>query len=273
MTASSLSDTTEAARQYWRGALLAGGFTAIPRWTHGGLTPGVASLETSIPGGLTATLRQRGAELGVPLSSVLLAAHARVIGVLSGEPDVVTGYLATPRGRPLPCRLAAGSSSWRTLLRETHRAEWELLSYQDFPIDELRGELGLAGPSFETVFDPAGDDGKLASGTVLRVGISPDRGRLVLRLKYRTDALATDCAARITGYYLTALALIAADPEGEPGRQSLLSAEELRFQLEGLAGPRRELPDRRAHELFEQRVRAHPDAVAAVCRDRSWTYS
>jgi amino acid adenylation domain-containing protein len=272
MTTISLSDTTEAARQYWRDVLEAGGFTAIPRWTRG-TAPGVASHEAILPGDLTATLRQRGAELGVPLSSVLLAAHARVIGALSGERDIVTGYLATPRGRPLPCRLAADASSWRALLRDTHRCEWELLSHQDFPVDELRDELGLAGPSFETVFDPAGDDGKLAGDTVLRVGISPHRSRLVLRLKYRTDALDAGCAARIAGYYLTALTLIAADPEAEPGRQSLLSAEELRFQLEGLAGRHRELPDRRAHELFEQRVKAHPDAVAAVYRDRHWTYA
>ena len=66
---------------------------------------------------------------------------------------------------------------------------------------------------------------------------------------------------------------MAADPDAEPGRQSLLSAEELRFQLDGLAGPRRELPDRRFHELFEQRVAAHPDAVAAVHGDRQWTYA
>jgi amino acid adenylation domain-containing protein len=296
MTTISLSDTTEAARRYWRDVLEAGGFTAIPRWTRGiapgagialgvgiapgigaapgvGIAPGVAGHEAIVPGDLTATLRQRGAELGVPLSSVLLAAHARVIGALSGEPDIVTGYLATPRGRPLPCRLAADSSSWRTLLRDTHRCEWELLSHQDFPVDELRDELGLAGPSFETVFDPAGDDGKLAGDTVLRVGISPARNRLMLRLKYRTDALDAGCAARIAGYYLTALTLIAADLEAEPGRQSLLSAEELRFQLEGLAGRQRELPDRRAHELFEQRVKAHPDAVAAVHRDQHWTYA
>ena len=70
--------------------------------------------------------------------------------------------------------------------------------------------------------------------------------------------LDADCAARIAGYHLTALALIAADPDAEHGRQSLLSAEELDFQLDGLAGPRRELPDRRFHELFEQRVRGAP---------------
>src|SRR5213079_584755 len=65
---------------------------------------------------------------------------------------------------------------------------------------------------------------------------------------------------------------IAADPDAEHARQSLLSAEELNFQLDGLAGPRRTLPDRRLHELFEERVRAHPDAVAAVHGDRQWTY-
>ena len=59
-----------------------------------------------------------------------------------------------------------------------------------------------------------------------------------------------------------------ADPGGEHGRASLLLDEELRFQLDRLAGPRRELLDRRFHELFEQRVRMHPDAVAAVHRDQ-----
>jgi len=84
--------------------------------------------------------------------------------------------------------------------------------------------------------------------------------------------LDADCAARIAGYHLTALALIAADPDAEHARQSLLSAEELRFQLDGFAGRRRDLPDRRAHELFEERARAHPDAIAAVHGNRQRTY-
>ena len=81
-----------------------------------------------------------------------------------------------------------------------------------------------------------------------------------------------DGAARIAGYHLTALALIAADPDAEHGRQSLLSAEELHFQIEGLSGPRRELPNCRFHELFEQRARAYPDVVAGVHGERQWTY-
>ena len=220
-----------------------------------------------------AALRRLADELAVPLSSVLLAAHAKVLAALSGEREVVTGYVAAA-GRPavaLPAddrtRLVAG------LLLDAHRAESELLAHKDFPVDDLRRELGLTEPSFETVFDPAGDGGRLAEGTVLWVAISPQR-RPARRCGCGTGPTCStpDCAARIAGYHLTALALIAADPDAEHGRQSLLSAEELHFQLEGLAGPRRELPDRRFHELFEQRVAAHPDAVAAVHGDRQWTY-
>ena len=79
-------------------------------------------------------------------------------------------------------------------------------------------------------------------------------------------------AARIAGYHLTALELIAADLDAEHRRQSLLSAEEVHFQLEGLAGPRRDLPDRRVHELFEEQVEAHPEATAAICGTRQLTY-
>ncbi len=107
---------------------------------------------------------------------------------------------------------------------------------------------------------------------VLRVGFAHHGGRLAMRLRHRTDVLDGDCAARIAGYHLAALALLAAEPDAEHARQSLLSAAEVHHQLEGLAGRRRDLPDRRFHELFEEQVRLHPDTVAAVHGDRQWTY-
>ena len=39
-----------------------------------------------------------------------------------------------------------------------------------------------------------------------------------------------------------------------------------------LVGPTRDLPDRRAHEIFEERARAHPDAIAAEHGDTRRTY-
>ncbi|MER5219567.1 non-ribosomal peptide synthetase [Streptomyces flaveus] len=274
-----MATRVEADQEFWRGVLVAGGSTTIPRWTLRPMT-GVDEHEATIPDDVMGALRRLAEELTMPLDSVLLAAHAKVLAALSGEHDVTTGYVAEEGGRPLPCRLTTAPESWRALLVDTHRVASELLSHKDFPVDELRRELGLTEPSIETVFDPnpafgpnpTGVGGDLAGDTGLRVEI-PRRGdRRTLRLRYRTDVLDADCAARIAGYHLTALALIAADPYAEHARQSLLSTEELRFQLEGLAGPRRTLPDARMHELFEQRVRVHPGAVVAVHGDRQWTY-
>jgi non-ribosomal peptide synthetase component F len=182
----------------------------------------------------------------------------------------------------LPCRLTTEAGSWRGLLLDTYRVEAQLLAHIDFPVDDLRRDLSLSGPFFETVFDPTGfhptesdptgNDVELSEDTVLWMGISPGDEEFALRLRYRTDVFDADSAARIAGYHLTALELMTADPDAEHGRQSLLSAGELYFQLEGLAGPRRELPDCRVHELFEQQVEAQPEVVAAVHGTRQWTY-
>src|SRR5439155_3538953 len=103
------------------------------------------------------------------------------------------------------------------LLLETARAESELLAHRD---------SGLTEPLFETVFEPvASDAGEMAPDTVLRVRFA----RPALQLRYQADVLDADGTARIGGYHLTALALIAADPDAEHARQTLLSAEEVRF--------------------------------------------
>ncbi|HEY6682591.1 MAG TPA: AMP-binding protein, partial [Propionibacteriaceae bacterium] len=262
---------TEADREFWRGMLAAGGFTPMPRWSRDPIA-GTAEHEAKIPDDVIATLRRLADELDVPLSSVLLAAHAKVLSVLSGEREVTTAYSGENGLGPLPCRLTTEAQSWRELVLDTHRVEVQLLSRADFPLDELRRELGVTGSAFETVFDSTGGDGDLGEDTVLRLGIAQRSDEPVLRLRYQTEVLDADCAARIAGYHLAALELMAADLDAEHRRQSLLSAEELHFQLEGLAGRRRLLPDARAHELFEQRVRAHPERVAAMCAGGSLTY-
>ena len=280
-----------ASRGFWRGALVAGGFTAIPRWSLDA-TIGTAEYEAKIPDDLVVAVRRLVDELGVSVSSVLLAAHAKVLAALSGEREVATGYVGRQGGQPLPCRLTTEPDSWRALLLATHQAESELQAHSDFPVDDLRRDLSLSGPFFETVFDPTGFDptgfnptgfdrtgfdptgieDDLSEDIVLWIGITHSDEQPAMRLRYRTDVLDADSAARIAGYHLTALELMAVDVGAVHRRQSLLSVQEFFFQLEGLAGPRRALPDLRVHELFEQRVGAHPDRVAAVCGDRSLTY-
>jgi amino acid adenylation domain-containing protein len=270
-----------ASREFWRGALVAGGFTAIPRWS---LDPtiGTAEHEAKIPDDLVVAVRRLADELGVSVTSVLLAAHAKVLAALSGERAVATGYVGRQGGQPLPCRLTTEPDSWRALLLATHHAESELQAHSDFPVDDLRRDLSLSGPFFETVFDPTGFDptgfdrtgidDDLAEDIVLWIGISRSDEQRAMRLRYRTDVLDADSAARVAGYHLTALELMAVDVGAVHRRQSLLSVQEFFFQLEGLAGPRRALPALRVHELFEQQVEAHPERVAAVCAGRSLTY-
>ncbi|MCL6731107.1 non-ribosomal peptide synthetase [Streptomyces neyagawaensis] len=251
----------DTARTFWQGMLAAGGRTAIPRWS-GAPVKGTAAYEVPLPEGLLA---------GPDGTAALLAAHAKVLAALCGEREVTTGWAVD--GRVLPCRIGTTpGDTWRSLLGHTRRVLAELSAHAGFPVDALRAELGLEEPPFETVLDATGADGDLDGDVVLRV--APVRGAdgPALRLRYRTDVLDEGAAARIAGYHVTALAGLAVEPHAEHARQSLLSDDEVRLQLDGLAGPHRELPDRRAHELFEQRVVAHPDAVAAVHGDRRWTY-
>ena len=234
--------------------------TAIPRWTlHP--SPGVAEHRATIPHDVVTAARRMADELVVPFGSVLLAAHAKVLADLSGEEEVATGYVSTAGAPPRFCRVTTAARSWRALLAETRRVE-----------SELGRDVELDGPSFEVVFDPGGRGGELDGDVILWVGISRRAGDLDLSLRYRTDAIDSHCAARIAGYHLTALALMVADPDAEHHRQSLVSPDEYRVQIDGLAGPHRDLPDGRFHELVEAVVSGQPDAIAAILGDRQWTY-
>jgi len=266
-------DTSAEAREFWRGVLQAGGRTAIPRWTSRP-AHGSASCTAAIPADLATILRGLAAELAVPFSSVVLAAHAKVLAALTGERQVTTGYSTGPGGPVLPCVLAAGPGSWRSLVLAASRSETALLAHKGFDLAALKSELDLAGPRFETALDPARGDGEVTGDTVLFASLQQGRnGGLALRLRYRTDALDSGSAARIARYHLTALSLLAKDPDADHDRQTLLSQDERRYQIEGLAGPRRDLPDRRAHELFERQVTVRPEAIAATHGDQAWTYA
>lgn len=265
-------------RELRRKALAAGGSTAIPRWSDDPVA-GVAEHDTPVPTDLSEALLQRAEEIGVPLDAVFLAVHAKVLAALCGEHEVTTGYVPARGGTALPCRVTTSPRTWRELVLTSARVEAELLSHRSGAVDGTGREQALLDGLFETELDvsddgpaPLVDGAGLAEGIVLRVCIGRHGERTTLRLRYRTEALDAGHAARIADYHLTALTLITADPDAGHAGQSLLSDAERRFQLNDLAGPHRALPDRRVHELFEERVRRHPDAVAAVHGDRQWTY-
>lgn len=259
-------------RNYWRGVLLSGAVTRLPRWSLDA-RPAVGEHEALIVPELLDAVRRLADELAVPFGSVLLAAHAKALSALTGETEVTAGYA---RGvEPLPCLLSTAGPSWRSLVVETARREDELLAYAaSFDGLRTRGVDGLrTGVPYETVFDPDGSQGELDEQTVLRVMVAAGTSTARLRLRYRSEVLDAACVARIAGYHLSALSLMVADPDADHDRQTLVGHDEFHYQIDGLAGRRRELPDRRLHQLFEEQVALHPDAVAAVRGDDQWTYA
>ena len=141
-----------------------GGFTAIPRWTSIRCPASAArGGDPRRPGGGAAAAGGR-------------AGRAAQLGAAGRARQGARRAVRRGRGRdrlcrragcpavPLPCLLATGPGSWRALLLDAHRTEWELLSHQDFPRRRTAGELGLTGPSFETVFDSAGRRRRAGAG-------------------------------------------------------------------------------------------------------------
>ncbi|MGI5128495.1 non-ribosomal peptide synthetase [Pseudonocardia sp. CA-107938] len=250
-----IETTPDARRAYWQRVLDGAGLTAVPRFTAAPV-PGVAEHVEPLPAHLTEVL-------GIP--GVMIAAHAAVLAAVSGERDVTTGYVAGAVA--LPMRIATGSASWRQIAAAASDAEQRLHAHRDFPVDALAAELGRTGPLFEAELDLDGGAGPLAAGTVWRVALRSGS----LHVSYRSDLIDADAAARVAGYHVTALLQLVAAPDALPA--NLVSAAERAFQIDGLAGPARELPAQRFHELFEARVAAHPDAIAAEHGGRQWTYA
>ena len=124
--------------------------TALPRWTRDPV-PGVGDHERDGP------RRRRGAACaGWPTSwacrstRCVLAAHAKVLAALSGEAEVVTGYVDRRADAALPADTAP--ATWRELLHETARAESALLAAPRLP---GRRAAARAGPGRPVVRDRA----------------------------------------------------------------------------------------------------------------------
>ncbi|MBV8200654.1 MAG: amino acid adenylation domain-containing protein, partial [Acidobacteria bacterium] len=151
---------------FWDRQLRDAPVTSLP--PGGGAVPagprsGVEDLP--IPAPVTAGLRRLATAAMVPLKSVLLAAHLKVMALLGGRREVVTGL--TFNGRPesqdgeavrglflntLPLRFSLGAGSWEELVRDAFRRELEILPFRRYPLAALQAARG-GGPLFETGFN------------------------------------------------------------------------------------------------------------------------
>ena len=124
-------------RAYWQGLLAGHSRTQLPRLpgVRGGLgTLGVE--QRQLDPRLTAGVKTLAQRSGVPLKTVLLAAHLRVLALVCGQADVLTGLVSNSRPEEadgervlglflntLPMRLTLRPESWPALLQRVFQAE------------------------------------------------------------------------------------------------------------------------------------------------------
>ncbi|MER6028249.1 amino acid adenylation domain-containing protein [Streptomyces sp. NPDC001851] len=251
-----------------RGVLAAG--TPLPRWSqHSPATARTADHRAALSPATVSALRSRADELSTTLDALALGAYAKVLAALTGDGDVTTGYLPHGAAEPSPCRITVTDGPWTALLARAADAASDAVRHRP------------AGPvRFDTVFlaGRAAGESPLPEGTVLTVALTERRAAdgqddgLELVLTHRTEAVDEAQAGRIAGYLRGALDTIGRAPETDHTDWQPVSEEEAAFQRDELAGPYRELPDRRFHELFEEQARLRPSDVAAVHGEASLTY-
>ncbi len=243
--------------------------TTFPAWISHPCEPDPpahARCDLPLPDGMRSAIAQAAAELAASPTTLLLAAHARLLAALTGERVVTIGLDpglglgldaaadAGTEGAARACTIAVGGA-WRDLVAAC---------------EDARGGGAVAGATYGSLVGRGAPEegGTLPLGVAVQVWWEPG----ALALRYAPGLVDAAYARRIAGYHLAALARLIDDPDGAVEAGSLVSDREIREQVDGLAGPLRPLPERRLHELIEDNVRAHPHRPAAAQGTREWTY-
>ncbi|PYS94472.1 MAG: hypothetical protein DMF50_12430, partial [Acidobacteria bacterium] len=296
-----------AVRDFWAGKVGDATATRLPRREAArpdlGELP-VCRVDVPLAPEVSSALQRLAWSAGVPLKSVLLAAHMKVVGLLNGRRDVVTGLIAN--GRPeepdgekvlgiflntVPLRMRLAGGTWVDLARLSFEAEREMLPYRRFPMAELQRLSGgqfLSDTAFNYTnfhvyrkldlrggFDLWGGYGFEQTYFALTAQFNLDEfsSRLSLALDYRSADLARGRVREFAGYYGRVLAAMAADPTARHRTSSVLTGDERRRVLVEWNDTRRDDGlDVRVHDLFEAQVARTPDAVAVVDGAARLTY-
>ncbi|HEX6346255.1 amino acid adenylation domain-containing protein, partial [Umezawaea sp.] len=269
---------------------------------------GHGSLTTPLSADLLRGLEEFAVRASVPVKTVVLAAHLKVLGTYTGSTDVLLGL--TSNGRleetdgsearglflnTVPLRVRLPEGGWQDLARAVFRAERDLLPHRRYPLAALQRELGGDRPLFESNFtynnfhriarlatdgtiDQAGADpvlpGVARTNFPLDVTFSHEPGAdgLLLEIDYSLRDLTADQVVRLRDSHLRALRALVLDGGAHHRASSLLGAEDERLlaSWEGADAPVSGLP---VHELFRRRAASWPDAVAVESGDDRLTFA
>lgn len=299
---------SEKQREYWTSMLTNLPQLRISRWPKGRdqASSGESSgfLKRSLPAQLSRSILAFAHQTRLPLKSILLAAHFRVLQRLTGSNDVITGLVTN--GRPetgdstrvlglflntVPFRLSVPGCSWLALCKTVLNAETALLPYRRYPLAQISRLNGNTVP-FESSFNFVNfhiyqglKDSKairLLKSTSfeqvdnpLSVNFSLDAadGNIYFGLLYDPSQFPDAQASSIAAYYERALQALVDDPFTSHTSADLLSDQERRQVLQGIDNTPHALSSPFfVHECVERRATVAPNSIAISYAGKNWSY-
>ncbi|WP_158711725.1 amino acid adenylation domain-containing protein [Streptomyces virginiae] len=288
---------------FWTGKVADAPATRLPRPAATGGPARMSWYLAPLPEGLHARLTALAAASGVPLRTVLLAAHLRAMALLGGGDAVTTGVVHNGRAEEtdgdkvvgvflntLPLSVEVTGLSWRGLVARIAAVEAELHTHRRFPLAEIQ-RLSGGGPLFETFFNythfhveqdgPA--DGAFTvleeigeAGTDFAFGAefsrSPDGSLLELGLRFDAAQFSEEQMASAHASYTAALRDLAESPDRDCTAADLLPEVEHRRYAEwnrtAVEYPRPHVLTR----LIDEQRDLTPDAPAVRFEGAELTY-
>jgi amino acid adenylation domain-containing protein len=239
------------------------------------------------------------------LVMTLLAAFKVLLYRYTGQEDLVVGTPVGNRERSeleglvglflntlvLRTRLS-GTDTFRELLRKVRQVMLGAFEHQDVPfeklVEELQPDRNLSlNPLFQVMFVMQTErrSGGQQAGGNSQGPLSTDTSKFDLSLyltdtgqelqglwEYNSDLFDEATIARMSGNFETLVEGIAANPDVRISRVPMLTPRELQTLAAWNDNPADFPKERCPHELFEDQVRATPDAVALVFEDEQLTY-
>ncbi|TBV09274.1 non-ribosomal peptide synthase/polyketide synthase [Phytopseudomonas dryadis] len=258
-----------------------------------------------------ARLRELAQRHQLTVNTFAQAAWALVLRRYSGERDVLFGVTVAgrPAGLPqmqqcvglfinsIPLRVslpAAGArQSVRQWLQQLFERNLELREHEHLPLVSIQAcsELPKGQPLFDSlfVFENAPVDATVLAGAQ-GLNARSESGRthtnypltvvcypgddLGLHLSYDRRFFEAATIERLLGDFQRLLLALVDGFEGEVAALPLLAAEERAVLLEDGNRSARDYPLQQGYAaLFEARVAAHPERIAAACQGQQWRYA
>ncbi|MFF2548114.1 amino acid adenylation domain-containing protein [Kitasatospora sp. NPDC058063] len=284
---------SEEDRAFWQGIVDNHAPAQLPdSWADPATAGAREPLGTDVAfGDLEDGLRTLAARARTSLKSVLLAAHLKVLGMLSAEEAIHAGVvyhgrLEAPGAErvlgmhlnTLPFPATRPSGTWRQLVEQVFAQEAETWAHRRYPLPAVQRDSGQSGRLIAVLFeyldfhqvdtetvDMAGNLNVGGNEFALNVAAI---GRRIM-LNTTSDVVGREALGRLAGMYRLVLEAMAADPDGDASGVVLAEAERAALVRGGSSV---EWGAGSALELFRARAAAAPDAVAVVFGEERVSY-